>query len=188
MPQLARDRVAYSWTAHPHARCGDGAHRSGTTIVCKALARSGAFVFLTAADVVAFHERSGAPDGRSTLAALARKGETRKIDAVAVSENLAEEYGFLLPGRRLTPETAPVVASVYRDLAGEEPRGARYLLRNPWDFPSAPRILELFSDATFATPSRRSTRSFRPPERCSRSRPSTTRSSIRATGACSGAR
>lgn len=126
-----------------------GPHRSGTTIVCNALAGSGAFVFLTAADIVAFHERSGAPDGRSTLAALARTGETRKIDAVPVSEDLPEEYGFLLPGRRLTPETAPVVASVYRDLAGEEPRGARYLLRNPWDFPSAPRILELFSDATF---------------------------------------
>ena len=129
-----------------------GPHRSGTTIACKAIAASGAFVCLTAADIVAFHERSGAPgsarreraDGRSTLATLARRGETRKIDAIRVSEDLPEEYGFLLPDLRLTPETAPVVASVYRELAGKGAREARYLLRNPWDLANArahPRAL-----------------------------------------------
>lgn len=141
-----------------------GPHRSGTTVVCDALARSGAFVFLTAADIVDFHERSGAygaagpggSDARSTLAALARRGESRKIDAVPVSADLPEEYGFLLPGRRLTPETAPVLAAVYRGLAGRDPglaagdaREARYLLRNPWDLASASRILELFPEARF---------------------------------------
>ncbi|HJR53953.1 MAG TPA: sulfotransferase [Gemmatimonadota bacterium] len=137
-----------------------GPHRSGTTIVCNALAASGAFACLTAADIVAFHERSGAYGSgrhcpsdagstRAALAALSRKGETRKIDAVRVSEELPEEYGFLFPERRLTPETAPVLTSVYRDLAGEAPDEARYLLRNPWDFPNAARILELFPEATF---------------------------------------
>ena len=132
-----------------------GPHRSGTTIVCNALAGSGAFVFLTAADIVAFHERSAGAagprgsDARSALARLARRGETRKIDAVPVTEDLPEEYGFLLPGRRLTPETAPVVASVYRDLAGADASGARYLLRNPWDLARAPMILTLFPGASF---------------------------------------
>ena len=133
-----------------------GPHRSGTTIVCNALAGSGAFVFLTAADIVAFHERSGAYSarhgasaGRSDLATLARRGESRKIDAMPVSEDLPEEYGFLFRGRRLTAETAPVLTSVHRELAGEAADDARYLLRNPWDLPDAPRILELFPEATF---------------------------------------
>ena len=55
------------------------------------------------------------------------------IDAMRVSDDLPEEYGFLLPDLRLTPATAPVVASVYGELAGE---GAR-------------QILELFPAATF---------------------------------------
>jgi len=134
-----------------------GPHRSGTTIVCNALAASGAFVCLTAADIVAFQARSagsgtaghGGSDARSTLAGLARRGETRKIDAVPVSEDLPEEYGFLLPGRRLTPETAPVLASVHRDIAGADAPGARHLLRNPWDLARAPMILELFPGASF---------------------------------------
>lgn len=133
-----------------------GPHRSGTTIVCKAIAASSAFVFLTAGDIVAFHERSGAPglprdggDGRSTLATLGRREESRKIDAVRVSDDLPEEYGFLLPDLRLTPATAPVVASVYGELAGEGARETRYLLRNPWDLARAPQILELFPAATF---------------------------------------
>jgi len=145
-----------------------GPHRSGTTIVCKAVAASGAFVCLTAADVVAFHERSGAAgtargeqggasgDGprehwgdRSALARMESRGETRKIDAVRVAEDLPEEYGFLLPDLKLTPETAPVVASVYRELAGEGARDARYLLRNPWDLATADRIPDLFPKAEF---------------------------------------
>ncbi|HJU87623.1 MAG TPA: sulfotransferase [Gemmatimonadota bacterium] len=133
-----------------------GPHRSGTTIVCNALAESRAFVCLTAADIVAFHQRTGAQDAvphdrdpRSTLAALARRGETRRIDAVRVTEDLPEEYGFLVPGRRLTPETASVVTAVYEDLARGAAREARYLLRNPWDLSRAPRILELFPEASF---------------------------------------
>lgn len=127
-----------------------GPHRSGTTIVCSALAASGAFVCLTAADIVAFHERSGGPgdDRRSALSELTRRGETRGIDAVPISEDLPEEYGFLVPGRRLTPETAPVVAAVYRELAGDA-EDARYLLRNPWDFPNTAGILDLLPQARF---------------------------------------
>lgn len=71
------------------------------------------------------------------------------IDAMRVSDDLPEEYGFLLPDLRLTPATAPVVASVYGELAGEGAREARYLLRNPWDLASARQILELFPAATF---------------------------------------
>ena len=130
-----------------------GPHRSGTTIVCGALAGSGAFVSLTAADIVAHHERSGAygdrqdAGARSALAALERRGETRKIDAVRVAGDLPEEYGFLLPGRRLTRQTAPAVEGAYRDLASGAEK--RWLLRNPWDFPNPGRILELFPDARF---------------------------------------
>lgn len=128
-----------------------GPHRSGTTIVCDALAASGAFVCLTAADIVAFHERSGAygPAATASLDALARRGATRMIDQVRVSGDLPEEYGFLLPDRRLTRETAPVVSAAYRALAAAAAGEARWLLRNPWDLPNAARILELCPEATF---------------------------------------
>jgi hypothetical protein len=131
-----------------------GPHRSGTTITCKAIAASGAFVSLTAADVVAYHERNSASGSTrhrrgGDLVRLESRGETRKYDAMPVSENLPEEYGFLLPNYQLTPATAPVVASVYRDLAGERAPEARYLMRNPWDLANTPAILELFPKAKF---------------------------------------
>ncbi|CAN5864640.1 hypothetical protein BH20GEM1_BH20GEM1_04800 [soil metagenome] len=124
-----------------------GPHRSGTTILTQALAESGAFVYLTAAHIVAQHR--GADQAAPTLVELAQRHATRGIDAVAVAEDLPEEYGFLLPGRRLTRETAPKLASVYGELVASDGRERRPLLRNPWDLDRAPLILEHFPRASF---------------------------------------
>jgi hypothetical protein len=124
-----------------------GPHRSGTTILCKALAGSGEFVYLTAADIVAFHQ--GTDRVGSTLGELVEREETRIIDDVQLSEDLPEEYGFVLPGRRLSEESAPVLDSLYRDLTAKRGRGKTALLRNPWDLSRTTLIHRLFPRATF---------------------------------------
>jgi hypothetical protein len=124
-----------------------GPHRSGTTILTRCLAASGAFVYLSAADIVAFHR--GADQVEPTLGRLVERKETRGIDRTLLSEDLTEEYGFLLPDRRLSEETAPLVASVHEELAARRGGGRRFLLRNPWDLGRAPLIHRLFPGAVF---------------------------------------
>ena len=124
-----------------------GPHRSGTTILTRSLAESGEFVYLTAADIVAHHR--GADQVESTLGKLVERKETRLIDRTELSEDLPEEYGFVLPGRRLSEETAEQFVSVHRALATKSDRARRFLLRNPWDLPHTPLIHELFPKAVF---------------------------------------
>jgi hypothetical protein len=124
-----------------------GPHRSGTTILCKALAASGEFVYLTAADIVASHQ--GADRVGPTLGELVQREETRMIDAVRLSEDLPEEYGFLLPGRRLSEDTAPKLDAIYRDLATKRGPEKMTLLRNPWDLSRTALIHRLFPQARF---------------------------------------
>jgi hypothetical protein len=124
-----------------------GPHRSGTTIVCKALASSGAFVYLTASDIVATH--TGATLVGSPIGELARRKGTRVIDDVPLSEDLPEEYGFLLPRRRLSEESAPKLVAIYRDLVEESGSGKMSLLRNPWDLSRTALIHRLFPRARF---------------------------------------
>lgn len=124
-----------------------GPHRSGTTILCQALAGSGEFLYLTAADIVAFHQ--GADRVEPTLGELVQRRESRKIDDVRLSEDPPEEYGFLLPGRCLSEEFAPKLAGIYRDLAAKRGVEKRALLRNPWDLPRTALIQRLFPKASF---------------------------------------
>ena len=124
-----------------------GPHRSGTTILCKALAASGEFVYLTAADIVATHQE--VDQEASTLGELVQREETRIIDDVRLSEDLPEEYGFLLPKRRLSEESAPKLVAIYRDLAEERDSGKMSLLRNPWDLSRTVLIHRLFPQARF---------------------------------------
>jgi len=124
-----------------------GPHRSGTTILCKALAAFGEFVYLTAADIIATHQ--GADRKGSTLSELVDRGETRVIDDVRLSGDLPEEYGFLLPRRRLSEESAPKLVAIYRDLAAAKGPGKPGLLRNPWDLSRTALIHRLFPKARF---------------------------------------
>lgn len=124
-----------------------GPHRSGTTILASSLAASGAFVYLTAADIVACHQ--GVDQVELSLGRLVQGNETRVIDEVQLSEDLPEEYGFLLPGRRLSEESAPRLVSIYRDLARKSDRETMSLLRNPWDLARTALIHRLFPGAHF---------------------------------------
>lgn len=124
-----------------------GPHRSGTTIFTRSLAESGEFVYLTAAEIVARHR--GADQVEPTLGKLVERKETRLIDRTEISADLPEEYGFVLPGRRLTEETAPQLDSVYRNLGAKGDLGRRFLLRNPWDLTRTDLIHRLFPRAVF---------------------------------------
>jgi hypothetical protein len=71
------------------------------------------------------------------------------IDDVRLSEDLPEEYGFLLPRRRLSEESAPKLVAIYRDLAAAKGPGKPALLRNPWDLSRTTLIHRLFPQARF---------------------------------------
>lgn len=111
------------------------------------MARTGEFVYLSAADIVAAH--AGAKLTASALSELGRTEETRVIDSVPISEDLPEEYGFLLPGHSLTEETAPQLVAIYDDIATERGRRKPALLRNPWDLSRTTLIHQLFPQARF---------------------------------------
>lgn len=124
-----------------------GPHRSGTTVVSQALAESGRFVFLSAADMVARLE--GGEEGSAALARLEGARESRAIDVVAVSTTVPEEYGFLLPERHLTEESAPRIAAIHRELAAERGAEKGWLLRNPHDLSHVSRIERHFPGARY---------------------------------------
>ena len=124
-----------------------GPHRTGTTVLTRSLAESGEFVYLTAADIVARHR--GADQVEPTLGRLVERKETRLIDRMEISADAPEEYGFVLPGRRLTEETAPQLDSMYREFAAKSDRVRRFLLRNPWDLTHTGLIHRLFPGAVF---------------------------------------
>ena len=124
-----------------------GPHRSGATIVSQALAESGRFVFLSAADIVARLE--GGDEGSAALARLEAARESRAIDEVAISTTVPEEYGFLLPERHLTEESAPRIAALHRELAAERGAEKGWLLRNPHDLSRVSRVERHFPGARY---------------------------------------
>jgi len=120
-----------------------GDHRSGTTLLYQALARTGAFNVVTAyhvihdRDFVANFEAGREPQAKDELAReFARRGLTdRGIDGVAVTPDLPEEYGFVIDKSsrpRLRPSTAAALADLCRRIryTGED---KPVLLKNPWD-------------------------------------------------------
>jgi len=120
-----------------------GDHRSGTTVLYQALARTGAFNVVTAyhvirnADIVGNFEARREEDARRDLAReFARLGLTnRGIDGVSVTPDLPEEYGFVIdrrPRPRLRPATLPALIDLCRRirLTGQD---KPVLLKNPWD-------------------------------------------------------
>ena len=120
-----------------------GDHRSGTTVLYQALARTGAFNVVTAyhvirdRDVVSNYMAGREEEARRELAGeLERRGLTdRVIDGTRVTPDLPEEYGFVIdpaPRPRLRPSTLPALIDLCRRLrmtGGDRP----VLLKNPWD-------------------------------------------------------
>ena len=120
-----------------------GDHRSGTTVLYQALARTRAFNVVTAyhvirdRDIVPNYIAGREEEARRELAdELARRGLTdRVIDGMMVTPDLPEEYGFVIdsaPRPRLRSSTLPALIDLCRRLrltGGDRP----VLLKNPWD-------------------------------------------------------
>ena len=159
-----------------------GPHRSGTTILTRCLAASDAFVYLSAADIVAFHR--GADQVKPTLGRLVERKETRGIDRTELSEDLPEEYGFLLSAPAVG-ETAPLIASVHEDLAAKRGADAGSSSGIPGTSGARPSSIGCFPERSSSSrsgiPSTRSIPRSRPRAPCTARPPSIMRSSPRAT-------
>jgi hypothetical protein len=120
-----------------------GDHRSGTTVLYKALAATRAFNVVTAyhvirdRDMVANFNAGREGEARGALAAeFERLGLTdRGIDGMPVTPDLPEEYGWVIDKAarpRLGPSTLPALVHLCRRIrltGGDRP----VLLKNPWD-------------------------------------------------------
>lgn len=120
-----------------------GDHRSGTTALYQALARTGAFTVVTAYHVLCYRDilnnflAGREAEARQELAAeFTRRGLTdRGIDGMPVTPDLPEEYGWVIDTAarpRLRPATRPALVELCRRMrlvGGDRP----VLLKNPWD-------------------------------------------------------
>jgi hypothetical protein len=128
-----------------------GAHRSGTSALYGMLAETGAFAYFSAGDIVAINAGREGRSEEAAVEALARVCEvlpSRLIDPTPITPDFPEEYGFVLPGRRLAPETVDLFRAACLRIAREQKR-RRVLLKNPWDIDRLGFIKRAFPDARF---------------------------------------
>ncbi|HTY96183.1 MAG TPA: sulfotransferase [Solirubrobacteraceae bacterium] len=127
----------------------NGLHRSGTTVIAEAATEASDGVTVTAGLIAESN-----PYLRELLDAAARGGPSvdRGVDARPLSEDLAEEYGWLLrdvgrvPAPNVRPQTIPTLVAIIERLAAQE--GARaVVLKNPWDFGREQALLDLDPNA-----------------------------------------
>lgn len=138
-----------------------GLHRSGTTFLLESLARVFPLATLTAFDVLTYPRllsryQAGLRrrDQVAFDAALASRGlADRQVDAIALSHETVEEYGWVLQRRagdlRLSRRTQPAFDELCRKLMVLHPGDAGVVVKNPWDTGYAARIRRLYPDARF---------------------------------------
>jgi hypothetical protein len=138
-----------------------GLHRSGTTFLYQALTNAFSVASLTVYHVLHYdqvlrrhHEGTAAAAGEE-LDGLFRSWHmaTRRIDDVALSHAMLEEYGWVLRRRagafHASAKTAPLVDEICRKLHFLMPSAEAALLKNPWDTGHAGDLLAYFPDARF---------------------------------------
>lgn len=123
-----------------------GCHRSGTTFLHNLLAKSSAFDYLSAYEVIRYHElihnhvHGLDEQARADLQKeLLAEGPNRGIDHVAVDVDAPEEYGFILPGYDLfVPRITPQNNEKFREICRKKRflKGADQplLLKEPNEF------------------------------------------------------
>ncbi len=140
-----------------------GVHRSGTTILYNLLAEFGGFAFPTPFHINAFDAfRQRGLDValalRPRLAAeFQRRGIVdRFIDDIDATIASPEEYGFVLPGGTLRPDTLPAFEALCEFVAATSPQvGAPLLMKNPRDMIHLAAIMAQFPRARFVVIHRR---------------------------------
>jgi len=121
-----------------------GAHRSGTTWLQQLLVETGRFDYVSAYHVICYdrltdepRRAADSPAYRELCERFERLGvDTRDVDSVRATPDLAEEYGFILhnagTGFGLSRENLPLFYQICQRIrATNEPRPI--VLKNPWD-------------------------------------------------------
>ena len=139
-----------------------GLHRSGTTLLHRLLAETGCFNYVSAYDVICYHEvlanhfAGRTPTARAELLSRFKSLglTTRIIDETPATAEAPIEYGFAIMqvtnGRpRITEKTLDVFRQVARkmQLAGDPSKPL--LLKNPWDQIYFLDLKRWFPDAKF---------------------------------------
>jgi hypothetical protein len=138
-----------------------GDHRSGTTLLYKLLVATQCFNFVTAYHLIRYDEIlsnhvSRIEDrGREALNQLFKSLGLRDriIDGVAVTPDLPEEYGFILPNARYRPQLSPGNLPGFIELCKKvqfvSDSERLLLLKNPWDFLNFMYVKAAFPEAKF---------------------------------------
>ncbi len=138
-----------------------GLHRSGTTFLDQRLAAGLPVAPLTVLGVVRYdrlldlHDSGALGEAGRALDETFRGWgmDTRRIDEVALSHDMPEEYGWILRRRagsfRVNRRTAPVLDEICRKLHRIHPEASAVLLKNPWDAGRGARLLAIFPEARF---------------------------------------
>lgn len=139
-----------------------GAFRSGTTLLYRMLEETGCFNITTAyhvlnyRDLLTTHAAGRTQAARDDLTRHFRELNlsTRKLDAIELSADMPEEYGFVLVRelrqRQINRKSLPKFVELCRKtLAISDAPEKPLLLKNPWDFDNFQRIRELIPQARF---------------------------------------
>ena len=139
-----------------------GDQRSGTTLLYKTLADTGCFNVVRAYHIIKYDEilfNHFNKIEEQAIQALAARFQAlgisdRKIDRVAATPNLPEEYGFILKNvagdeLSITPHNLPVFRQLCRKIQVSSDPNKRLLLKNPWDFFQFLYVKQLVPSAKF---------------------------------------
>jgi hypothetical protein len=133
-----------------------GSHRSGTTILYNALVAAGPFCHPTPYHLAHFRDfrRNERFDPLAAMAETERRFRSqgivdRFVDGIPAHARSPEEYGFALPGGRLTRDTLDTFLAFCDFVrSGAEP-DRLLLLKNPRDLPNVRFIHRTFPEAKF---------------------------------------
>jgi hypothetical protein len=139
-----------------------GAFRSGTTLLYRMLTETGCFNITTAYHVLNYrellttHAAGRTQSAREELTQRFRELNlsTRQLDAIELSTDMPEEYGFVLVRelrqRQVNRKSLSKFLELCRKtLAVSESPDKPLLLKNPWDFDNFQQIRTLIPQARF---------------------------------------
>ena len=139
-----------------------GDQRSGTTLLYKTLTDTGCFNAVRAYHIIKYDEILSNHFNQIEEQAIQELAvrfkalgiSDRKIDRVAATPNLPEEYGFILKnvvGDELfiTSENLSVFQQLCRKIQVASDLEKPLLLKNPWDFPQFLRVKQFIPNARF---------------------------------------
>ncbi len=138
-----------------------GVHRSGTSILYKMLAATGAFNSVTAYHLINYNEllfnhyekKENESKQKLTESFLKNGLKDRGIDRLRVTADFAEEYGFLLGTKTvsmsITKKNADLFTEMCKKIQNISGNQKPLLLKNPYDFNNFLFIKQIFPSARF---------------------------------------